>query len=231
LLGDQLEAVFSDIVPDAIKIGMLADENQVAVITDYLRRFPTVPAVIDPVLLSSSGHRLLSASGIPALARDLFPLARCVTPNIGEAEALTGLSIRNHAGMESAALSLLTRINDPFDVRSTFARTPRAVLLKGGHSASDADDFLLDGDEGVWFTGPRVATANTHGTGCTLSSAIAAGLGRGLPLRQAVSLAKAYVTGAMSAGLRLGHGAGPLDHGWAGVAFPEYYANALRKMQ
>ncbi|MBR6924810.1 MAG: hydroxymethylpyrimidine/phosphomethylpyrimidine kinase, partial [Oscillospiraceae bacterium] len=155
--------------------------------------------VVDPVMVSTSGSRLLSDSALDAMTGSLFPLARVITPNIPEAEVLSGISISDIADMEKAA-------------RIISEKTPAAVLVKGGHSVSDATDLLLADGKVFTFAGKRIDNPNTHGTGCTLSSAIACGLADGLSVSDSIERAKDYLTGAIAAGLNLGKGSGPVDH-------------------
>jgi hydroxymethylpyrimidine/phosphomethylpyrimidine kinase len=201
-LGDQLDAVFTDIAPDAVKVGMVPEASLIDVIAERLARYGAKNVVVDPVMIATSGARLIDAEAAGALAEKLFPLAAVITPNIPEAEALTGMAIRSREDMEAAA----RRLADTYET---------AVLLKGGHRLSDADDVLADGRDLRWYRGRRIDNPNTHGTGCTLSSAIAAGLAKGHSLGDAVEEAKAYVSGALAAMLDLGQGCGPLDHGFA----------------
>lgn len=192
LLRAQITAVLEDIPADAVKVGMVADAEQAAVIADCLRRFSPPHIVVDTVLRATSGAVLSEGMEV------LFPLAELITPNIPEAEQLTGLPVRTGAERCTAAAFL----------RDTYGC---AVLLKGGH-AERADDLLCTAEGMTWLRGERINTPDTHGTGCTLSSGIAAFLAMGLPLPEAVRKAKAYLTGAIAAGLHLGHGNGPLDH-------------------
>ncbi len=206
MVRDQLAAVFEDIEPDAVKVGMAGSAATVCEIARALERYRARNVVIDPVLFATSGHALRSAGSLRSLARTLaerlFPLAVLVTPNIPEAETLSGIRVADKTGMLAAAELIRSRYGC-------------AVLLKGGHLTGSCDDLLLLGDAGaVWLTGARIATENTHGTGCTLSAAIAANLAQGRSLGEAAGLAKAYLTGALSAGLDLGRGHGPVDHGW-----------------
>jgi hydroxymethylpyrimidine/phosphomethylpyrimidine kinase len=200
----QLDAVFDDIEFAAVKIGMLSSPAIIEVVTDGLRRHEARNIVVDPVMVAKSGDRLLRADAVAALRERLLPLATLITPNLPEAAVLLDLDeAPDEAGMIEAAARLRQL-------------GPRAVLLKGGHLDRTAEsiDVLNDGAEPVTLAAPRIATTNTHGTGCTLSSAIAALLARGLPLRAAVTEAKAYVTAAISAADRLtvGHGRGPVHH-------------------
>ena len=216
----QLEAVFSDIFPDAVKIGMLSDPDGIRIIADTLQEYNAANIVVDPVMVSTSGSELISENAKKALCDYLLPLADIITPNIPEAEALTGLIIKSHGEMLKAA-KLLER---------WFGC---AVLIKGGHAlfcdtftefeesekgvqgdfkGASTDLLLIPGEKPVYLYAERSDNPNTHGTGCTLSSAIAAGLAAGNDLKRAVRNAKEYVTGAINARLDLGKGRGPLDH-------------------
>jgi hydroxymethylpyrimidine/phosphomethylpyrimidine kinase len=199
----QLDAVFDDIDFAATKIGMLSRPEIIEVVADGLRRHGAANIVLDPVMVAKSGDRLLRAEAIAALKERLLPLAAVITPNLPEAAVLLdGKAVRDPAGMVAAAAALREL-------------GPQAVLLKGGHlETSDSIDVLDDGAEPITLAAPRIATRNTHGTGCTLASAIAALLARGQPLREAVQGAKAYVTEAIRAADRLavGHGHGPVHH-------------------
>lgn len=201
---EQMDAVFADIRPDAVKIGMVSSGDLVRAIACGLRAHEAQNVVVDPVMVATSGSALMGEGVKDVLASELFPLACVVTPNIPEAEALSGVSIASKADMERAA-------------REISCMTAGAVLVKGGHDidAKRADDLLLVDGECVWLPGERIDTANTHGTGCTLSSAIACGLAEGRDVRDAVVRAKRYVAGALAAGLDMGRGCGPLDHLWA----------------
>ena len=205
-VGEQIDAVFEDIPPAAVKIGMVSSAAIIETIAQRLERWDAVDIVVDPVMVATSGARLINGDATAALTRDLLPLARVITPNIPEATALTGRAISDAAGQEAAA-------------RELSARFGCAVLVKGGHGVADANDVLAEpagtaGPRIAWFRHERIETGNTHGTGCTLSSAIACGLAQGLELAPAVEQAKAYLTGALAAGLDLGRGSGPVDHMW-----------------
>jgi hydroxymethylpyrimidine/phosphomethylpyrimidine kinase len=210
-VGAQLDAVLSDTGVDAVKIGMLQSPDVVAVVAGRLRAAGVRRIVVDPVMVAKSGHKLLRDDAVEAVRSGLLPLATVVTPNLPEAEVLTGLRVRGRADMQAAAEQLL-------------ALGPEAVLVKGGHlDDGDSDDCLClrGADGGVtfrWFGQVRIETVNTHGTGCTLSSAIAAFLARGLAIAEAVAAAKAYLTRAIQAGAayRIGHGHGPVHH-FAGI--------------
>lgn len=204
----QIDAVFADIVPAAVKIGMVGEAAAASAIAAALVRNGAKNVVLDPVMVATSGAELSGSGAVRALVEELFPIASVVTPNIPEAEILAGIAIASaecpRRAMEQAA-EKIARL------------TPGAVLVKGGHSVEDANDLLLlpgPGGELVWIGGERVDALNTHGTGCTLSSAIACGLAGGLGVEEAVRKAKAYLTGALAADLDLGRGSGPVDHLW-----------------
>ena len=201
-LAQQLDAVFTDIFPDAVKIGMTANDELIEVIAERLNFYKAKNIVVDPVMIATSGARLISENAVEVLKEKLLPIAALVTPNIPEAEVLSGTTIKDKAEMEKAA----EYINKNYGC---------AVLLKGGHSINDANDLLYENGEATWFEGVRINNPNTHGTGCTLSSAIASNLANGYDLKKSVQLAKEYLSGALSAMLDLGKGSGPLDHGFA----------------
>ena len=198
-LADELDAVFTDIRPDAVKTGMVASSALIRVIAEKLRLYQAENIVVDPVMVATSGARLIAEEAVETLTSELLPLADVVTPNIPEAELLSGRSITTADEMVAAAKA----IHDAYGC---------AVLLKGGHRVNDANDLLYDGAEARWFTGRRIDNPNTHGTGCTLSSAIAANLAKGYALPDAVQRAKAYISGALAAMLDLGKGSGPMNH-------------------
>ena len=199
----QIDAVFDDIRPDAVKIGMVSSAAIIEAVAERLAAYGARNVVVDPVMVATSGARLIDEDAVAALRARLLPLADVVTPNIPEAEVLCGFPIADEAAMERAARQLLGMCG-------------RAALVKGGHGANDANDVLaLPNGTVRWFRSPAIDTGNTHGTGCTLSSAIACGLAAGKDIPAAVADAKAYVTGALAAGLDLGRGSGPLDHMWA----------------
>lgn len=201
ILRDQLDMVFEDIFPDAVKIGMVSSKTLIQVIAEALSRHKARKIVLDPVMVATSGARLMEETALESLVKDLLPLADLITPNIPEGEILAGQKIKNSQDMEKMA----KKIGEDYGV---------AVLLKGGHQISTANDLLYGGKGITWFYGERVDNPNTHGTGCTLSSAIAANLAKGLSMEEAVKEAKAYITGCLRAGLDLGHGSGPLDHAY-----------------
>ena len=211
----QLEAVMSDIMPDAVKIGMLATADAVEAVADILEKYHVEHVILDPVMVSTSGRSLLEAEGKEQMLRRLFPLAELVTPNIPEAEeilkAVDG-SVENKQTVSSVQITDQTMMEKAAQaIRQKYGCN---VLLKGGHMTQAADDLLYQ-TQAVWFPAQRIDCTNTHGTGCTLSSAIASALARGYSLKEAVGIAKVYVRSAMSTGLDLGHGNGPLDHNWS----------------
>ena len=198
-LKQQIDSVFEDIYPDAVKIGMVASSELICVIADRLRYYEAKNGVIDPVMGATSGSALMKNDAVQTLIEELLPLAILVTPNIPEAQVLSGLTIETKEDMATAA----KQIGDSYRC---------AVLLKGGHSINDANDLLYANGELVWFEGKRIDNPNTHGTGCTLSSAIAANLAKGFSLVESVQRAKAYISGALAAMLDLGKGSGPMNH-------------------
>lgn len=201
-LAAQLDAVFTDIYPDAVKIGMVSESELIRVIADKLKEYGAKNIVVDPVMVATSGAKLISDDAVATLQECLFPLATVLTPNIPEAEVLSGMKITCKDDMVEAA-------------KKIYESYHCAVLCKGGHDLSDANDLLYI-DNGIqWFTGKRIDNPNTHGTGCTLSSAIASNLAKGYDLVTSVDKAKAYISGALSAMLDLGKGSGPMDHGFA----------------
>ena len=198
-LKAQIDAVFEDIFPDAVKIGMVASSDLIKVIAERLRFYEPRNIVVDPVMVATSGSSLMKTDAVKTLCQELLPLAMVVTPNIPEAQILAEQEITD----ENDVLAAAKAIGDRYGC---------AVLLKGGHSVSDANDLLYVDDEFLWFYGKRIHNPNTHGTGCTLSSAIAANLAKGYGLEAAVERAKAYISGALAAMLDLGHGSGPMNH-------------------
>ena len=200
----QIDMVFQDIFPDAVKIGMLSDKGIIRAVAGRLAAWKPQRIVLDPVMISTSGSRLLEPEAEEALIRELLPLAAVITPNLAEGEALSGKTIRSRKDMEEAAAVIAGLVPGN--------RT--GVLLKGGHLTDAADDLLYADGCCRWFPGERIDNPNTHGTGCTLSSAIACRLAEGCTLPESVRLAKEYVAGALKAGLDLGRGSGPLDHSW-----------------
>ncbi len=198
-LSDQLDAVFTDIFPDAVKIGMVSSAALIRVIAQKLKQYDARHIVIDPVMVATSGSRLMRNEALDTLKCELLPLAELVTPNIPEAEVLSGMKIGNAEDMERAAKHIAENYSC-------------SVLLKGGHDLNDANDLLYRNGEAQWFHGRRINNPNTHGTGCTLSSAIASNLAYGMELSDAVNRAKEYISGALSAMLDLGKGSGPMNH-------------------
>ena len=201
-LGRQIDSVFSDLRPEAVKIGMVASSGLIRVIGEKLRQFQPKWVVVDPVMVATSGARLIEEEAVETLCRELFPLADLLTPNVPEAEVLWGRAIKTKEDMEAAA-------------REIGKRFACAVLLKGGHAVNDANDLLYEAGNLRWFFGKRIPNPNTHGTGCTLSSAIAANLAKGFSMEESVERAKAYISGALAAMLDLGAGAGPMAHNFA----------------
>lgn len=197
----QMECVFFDILPDAVKTGMFSSTEQIGITAEFIRKYDRKNLVVDPVMISTSGTRLLGESAVESMKEELFPLARVITPNLPEAEFLSGMSIDDRITREKAA----KQMGD---------RWKCAVLIKGGHDPEHADDLLYDKGEFYWLSARRIDNPNTHGTGCTLSSAIASYLAKGEPLLKAVEKAKEYMIGAIEARLDLGEGNGPLDHMW-----------------
>lgn len=196
----QIDAVFQDIRPDAVKVGMVSSPAIVEAIAGALERHGARNIVVDPVMVATSGSSLAADGAVQALRDRLIPLASVITPNRMEAEVLSGLPIADAAGQEAAAMAIA-------------GASGTAALVKGGHNANDANDVLaLPDGEVCWFEGRRIDNPNTHGTGCTLSSAIACGLAVGQPLPEAIRRAKRYLEGALAAGLDLGRGLGPMDH-------------------
>ena len=198
-LAAQINAVFEDIRPDAVKIGMVASAELIHVIAERLQYYCAENIVVDPVMVSTSGSKLMQTEAVSALVEELLPLATLVTPNIPEAEVLSGMTIAGKEDMVRAAKN----ISDTCGC---------AVLLKGGHSINDANDLLYADGVERWFFGKRIENPNTHGTGCTLSSAIAANLAKGFSLAESVQRAKEYISGALAAMLDLGRGSGPMNH-------------------
>lgn len=200
-ITEQMDAVFTDIYPDAIKIGMVSSPEIVEAIAASLEKYKAKNIVLDPVMVATSGAKLLKEEAMDSLINRLIPLADVITPNIPEGEILAGMEITNEDEMIKAA----EEIGKKYDC---------AVLLKGGHRVNDANDFLYRDGEFKWFRSERIDNPNTHGTGCTLSSAIGANLAKGYDIDQAIEKAKDYLTGALRAGLDLGKGSGPLMHNY-----------------
>lgn len=195
----QIEAVFDDIQVDAVKIGMVSSPEIIQTIATCLRKYAPKIIVVDPVMISKSGYPLLAPEACATLIKELLPLATLLTPNIPEAEAISESKIACKEDMLPAAKKII-------------ALGVRNVLVKGGHLSDSADDLLFDGLRETWFIGKHISTKNTHGTGCTLSSSLAANLAKGLPLVEAVRNSKQYVTNAIEHSLSLGKGCGPTHH-------------------
>ena len=200
-LTAQIDSVFTDIFPDAVKIGMIPSGELCDVIAERLRFYKARQIVLDPVMVATSGASLSGNGALQSLKSKLLPLATIVTPNIPETEVLAEMTLNSSQDMELAA-------------RAISGRFGCAVLVKGGHRLNDANDYLYADGRGVWFQGKRINNPNTHGTGCTLSSAIASNLAKGLDLEHSVRYAKNYISGALNAMLDLGKGSGPMDHGF-----------------
>ena len=201
-LKEQLDCIFTDIRPDAVKTGMVSSSALIEVIAERLCSYGADNIVVDPVMVATSGARLISEDAIDTLKKELLPIATVITPNIPEAEVLSGRKIVTSEDMETAAKEICNLYGC-------------GVLCKGGHNINDANDLLYDGKELIWFMGKRINNPNTHGTGCTLSSAIASGLAKGYDLPTAVKSAKNYISGALAAMLDLGKGSGPMNHAFA----------------
>lgn len=201
-LGEQLDAVFTDIRPDAVKIGMVSSGELIEKIAEKLTAYQAENIVVDPVMVATSGAKLISDEAIYVLKRALLPLAAVITPNIPETEVLADMAVKTPEDMLKAA----EKISREYDC---------AVLCKGGHSLNDANDLLYANGKMRWFKGKRIDNPNTHGTGCTLSSAIASNLAKGFALEEAIERAKDYISGALSAMLNLGKGSGPMNHAFA----------------
>ena len=198
-LGEQLDSVFTDIFPDAVKIGMVSSSDLIETIAAKLTQYEARNIVVDPVMVATSGAKLISDDAIAALREKLFPLAAVLTPNSPEAEVLSGMEIHSAEDMITAA----KKISETWNC---------AVLCKGGHNLNDANDLLYRNGSYAWFNGRRIDNPNTHGTGCTLSSAIASNLAKGFDLDTSVRRAKDYISGALGEMLDLGHGSGPMQH-------------------
>ena len=198
-LASQLDCIFQDIYPDAVKIGMVSSRELIHVIAEKLKEYKAKNIVVDRVMVSTSGSRLLKDDAEEALEECLFPLADVITPNVPEAEVLSGIKIREREDFCQAAKIIAQK-------------TAGGILIKGGHQIEDANDYLYLKGEEHWFSGRRVNNPNTHGTGCTLSSAIASNLAAGNSLPESIRKAKEYLTGALEDGLNLGAGSGPLNH-------------------
>lgn len=199
IIGKQMDAVFEDIEVDAVKIGMVSQINSIRIIAEKLRKYKARNIVLDPVMISTSGRPLLKPEAIGTLIKELLPLATVVTPNIPEAEKLAEIKIDTLNDMEEAA-------------RAIYKMGPEFVLVKGGHLPGDSADILFDGKKTTCLKAERIKTKNTHGTGCTLSSAIASNIALGLDVEEAVAKAKSYITMAIKHSLDIGKDAGPVNH-------------------
>lgn len=200
-LEEQFDCVFNDIFPDALKIGMVSETELIHTIVKKLKQYHARHIVVDPVMVSTSGSRLIEDSALDALKYELIPLSEIITPNIPEAEVLTGKKIKSKEDMIRAAQ----------DIRQWYQGD---ILIKGGHFEDRADDLLYHNNEKIWLECEHIDNPNTHGTGCTLSSAIASHLASGYDMITSVRKAKDYISGALKANLDLGHGSGPLNHCW-----------------
>ena len=200
-IEQEITSVFTDIRPDAVKIGMVSSAGIIESIAKKLREFKAENIVVDPVMVATSGAKLISDDAVGALKEYLLPMATVLTPNIPEGEVLSGMEIRTPDDMITAA----KLISETYHC---------AVLMKGGHNLNDANDLLYRDGGFRWFNGKRIDNPNTHGTGCTLSSAIASNLAKGFSLDTSVEQAKTYISGALAAQLDLGQGSGPMDHGF-----------------
>ena len=198
-LKQQIDAVFEDIEPDAVKIGMVASSELIRIIAERLKYYHAKNIVVDPVMVATSGSSLMKNDAVRTLIEDLLPASTLVTPNIPEAQVLSGMMIANQEDMIAAA----KKIGDSYHC---------SVLIKGGHSINDANDLLYANGDVTWFKGKRIENPNTHGTGCTLSSAIASNLAKGFTLAESVQRAIDYISGALAAMLDLGKGSGPMNH-------------------
>ena len=200
-LEEQFYCVFNDIFPDALKIGMVSETELIHTIVKKLKQYHARHIVVDPVMVSTSGSRLIEDSALDALKYELIPLSEIITPNIPEAEVLIGKKIKSKEDMIRAAQ----------DIRQWYQGD---ILIKGGHFEDRADDLLYHNNEKIWLECEHIDNPNTHGTGCTLSSAIASHLASGYDMITSVRKAKDYISGALKANLDLGHGSGPLNHCW-----------------
>lgn len=198
-VANQIDCIFNDISPDAVKIGMVSNREIIKIIAEKLIQYKAKNIVVDPVMVATSGSKLISDEAINILVKEIIPLARVITPNIPEAEVLCGFKIKDEKDMVQAAKKISEQLKG-------------AVLVKGGHLVNDAIDLLYENGNIHWFKSERINNPNTHGTGCTLSSAIACNLADGKTLAESIENAKAYLTGALRAGLDIGKGSGPLEH-------------------
>lgn len=211
LIKAQIEAVFDDVFPDGVKVGMVSSVETIEIIAEELKKYSPGVLVVDPVMVSKSGYYLLKPEAVETLKKELLPIADLITPNIPEASILCGFDIKTKEDMLRACEKMAESVKG-------------AILLKGGHRTEDADDLLFDGKEYLWLPAKRIETGNTHGTGCTVSSAITANLANGYPIREAVSRAKEYITEVIEHALDIGSGCGPTNHFyqlWKGAGFTE----------
>lgn len=206
-LGKQLDSIFTDIPPDSVKIGMVSSTKLIEKISEKLRQYGAKKIVVDPVMIATSGARLIDDDAVYTLEKLLFPLAEVITPNIPETEKLSGIKIFSEDDQVAAA-------------KKIYETYKCAVLCKGGHRVNDANDILFDAEGLKIFPGKKIDTPNTHGTGCTLSSAIAAGLAQGMSLKNSISRAKKYLSDALAFGLNLGKGCGPMNHAIYSAQYP-----------
>jgi len=204
IIQKQIEAIFEDISVDAVKIGMVSKTETIKIIAETLSKYPVQNLVVDPVMISKSGFDLLKPEAKEALIKYLLPMATVVTPNLPEAEVITGMKVNSLEEMKEAAEKI-------------YEMGPQYVLVKGGHLEGEAVDILYDGADFMYYNSPRINTKNTHGTGCTLSSAIASNLGKGFPIAEAIENAKRYITSAIEKSFSIGKGVGPVHH------FHEWY--------
>lgn len=198
-VSKQIDAIFTDIVPDATKIGMVSSNEIIKVIAKKLVEYNVQNIVLDPVMISTTGSKLLDYDAVQMLTTRLMPLAKVITPNIPEAESLSGIKISTKKDMESAMIIISKNYKG-------------YILIKGGHSEKNSDDLLFHNGDFIWFEQMKIKNSNTHGTGCTLSSAIACGLAEGYNIEKSIKNAKNYITGALKSNLNLGSGSGPLNH-------------------
>lgn len=198
-VGKQIDCIMTDIFPDSVKIGMVSNAEIIKIIVEKLKEYNVKNIVVDPVMISTSGSRLLGENAMDALINKLLPIASVITPNIPEAECLCGFEVKSKSDMISAAKEISKNYHGN-------------ILIKGGHLDDSADDLLYYNERPIWFSSERIKNQNSHGTGCTLSSAIACNLADGNDIETSIELAKAYITGALKANLDLGKGSGPLNH-------------------
>ena len=199
-LKEQIDCVFTDIRPDSVKIGMVSSSGLITAIAEKLKEYHAENIVVDPVMVATSGAKLISDDAVATLKEKLLPAADILTPNIPESEVLSGMQVKTEEDMIKAAETISTKYH--------------CVLVKGGHQLNDANDLLYRDGSYRWFHGKRIDNPNTHGTGCTLSSAIASNLAKGFSMDESVERAKEYISGALGAMLDLGEGSGPMDHGF-----------------